>query len=89
MKLFLALCLTTAALCSNPPSSAMKMVWSEEFKDAAIDEAKWTFEGDKQALIIKDGKLVITLRAGRVAASVRARSSPSSRATSRPPFVSP
>ena len=40
----------------------MKLVWSEEFKDAQIDETKWTYEGPKEALAIKDGKLVISLR---------------------------
>jgi beta-glucanase (GH16 family) len=62
MKSLLALCLTTIAAFANPPSAAMKLVWSDEFKDPAIDETKWTFEGDKQALAIKDGKLAITLR---------------------------
>lgn len=62
MKTFLALCLTTVALLANPPSSTMKLVWSDEFKDGEVDESKWTLEGDNQALAIKDGKLVITLR---------------------------
>ncbi|PAZ03342.1 MAG: hypothetical protein CAK89_01995 [Opitutia bacterium AMD-G3] len=62
MKSFFALCLTTVALWANPPSSAMKLVWSDEFKDAAIDETKWTYEGDRQVISIKDGKLVISMR---------------------------
>lgn len=62
MKTLLALLVSAVALQANPPSSAMKLVWSDEFTAAEIDESKWTREGDKEALAIKDGKLVISLR---------------------------
>jgi len=62
MKAFLALFVSAVALLANPPSSSMKLVWSDEFSAPEVDEAKWTYEGDKQAVAIKDGKLVLALR---------------------------
>lgn len=62
MKTLLLLLASAAVLSANPPSSAMKLVWSDEFKDPELDQAKWTFEGDKTAVVIKDGKLVLALR---------------------------
>jgi beta-glucanase (GH16 family) len=62
MKTLLLLLASAAVLSANPPSSALKLVWSDEFKDPELDPAKWTFEGDKQAVAIKDGKLVLALR---------------------------
>lgn len=62
MKSLFALCLMSVALWANPPSAAMKLVWSDEFKDPSIDESKWTYEGDRQVIAIKEGKLVITMR---------------------------
>lgn len=62
MRAFLLSCLAPLAVWANPPSSAMKLMWSDEFKDPQIDETKWTYEGNKEALAIKDGKLIISLR---------------------------
>ena len=62
LRRFLCLCCLASVASANPPSAAMKLVWSEEFKDPAVDESKWVFEGDRQVVSIKDGKLVIALR---------------------------
>lgn len=62
MKTLLSLFVAAGALFAAPPSSSMKLVWSDEFKDPELDPSKWTMEGDKQAVAVKDGKLVVSLR---------------------------
>lgn len=47
--------------CCGRPYVKLKLAFSEEFDGAALDPAKWTFEGGTAAISLKAGKLVIAL----------------------------
>lgn len=60
--LLLSFLTVTAAVWANPPSSAMKVVFSDDFNGDTLDETKWTYEGNKEPITLKGGKLVISLK---------------------------
>jgi beta-glucanase (GH16 family) len=40
----------------------MKLVFSDDFNGEAVDETKWTFDGSKEVVTVKGGKLTISLK---------------------------
>ena len=54
-------CLLPLAVVAADPTAKLKLAFSDEFDGAALDAAKWTYEGNAQAASLKGGKLVLTL----------------------------
>jgi len=54
-------CILPLVAVAADPTSKLKLAFSEEFDGAALDPAKWTFEGGTAAISLKAGKLVIAL----------------------------
>ena len=61
-SLTLILGLLAGVLLANPPSSTMKVVFSDDFNGDALDETKWTYDGNKECISLKGGKLIISLK---------------------------
>jgi beta-glucanase (GH16 family) len=57
----LLLCLAPLVADAADPTAKLKLVFSDEFDGAALDQAKWTLEGGSQAVSLKGGKLVLSL----------------------------
>ena len=57
----LLLCLAPLVAAAADPAAKLKLVFSDEFDGAALDQAKWTLEGGSQAVSLKGGKLVLSL----------------------------
>lgn len=61
MRRLILLSLAPCVAVAADPTAKLKLVFSDEFDGAALDQTKWTMEGGAQALSLKGGKLVLAL----------------------------